>query len=173
MVANYANRGKTLEAMLEQSNAVYYARGVAVVQKVATPTTVLWREGRPAAAFHPHKSTVDFIGHAKGRPLAFDAKETREETRFPLANIEPHQIEFLERWWEAGGVAFLIVSFAALNRTFLLMIWQFLSAQGQMLKENRRSIPFALLADLGTEVASGNGAALDYLAVLQKLGEVS
>lgn len=29
-------------------------------------------------------------------PIAFDDKETKEETRFPLSNIQPHQMEFTE-----------------------------------------------------------------------------
>ncbi|MDU5083468.1 Holliday junction resolvase RecU [Tissierella carlieri] len=32
--------------------------------------------------------------------IAFDDKETKEETRFPLSNIQPHQMEFIENWYK-------------------------------------------------------------------------
>ncbi len=51
------------------------------------------------------KSTVDYIGLFKGVPIAFDAKETKIETRFDLSNIKEHQYHFLENWEKNGGIA--------------------------------------------------------------------
>ncbi|MBU5437614.1 Holliday junction resolvase RecU [Tissierella sp. MSJ-40] len=36
--------------------------------------------------------------------IAFDAKETKEETRFPLSNVQEHQIEFMKNWYKYGGI---------------------------------------------------------------------
>lgn len=61
-------------------------------------------------AYFDQKSTVDYIGVVQGIPVCFDAKECASE-RFPLANVHPHQIRFMQEFEEQDGVAFLIIYF--------------------------------------------------------------
>ena len=37
---------------------------------------------------------------------------------FPLHNIHPHQIAFMKKFEEQGGVAFIILSFTSKNETY-------------------------------------------------------
>lgn len=95
MKISQANRGRSFEQLIEHSNKQYQTKGKALIQKVPTPWKVI-RRGKQIVSAHPaEKSTVDFVGVADGKAIAFDAKSTRELTRFPLSNIEVHQMVFL------------------------------------------------------------------------------
>ena len=61
------------------------------------------------------QSTVDFIGCVMGKAIAFDAKETTNKTSFPLANIKKHQLDFLDYWEAAGGIAFFLIHFVKVH----------------------------------------------------------
>jgi len=41
-------------------------------------------------------STVDYLGHYKGYPVAFDAKESKSKKINIKSNFKPHQIQFLK-----------------------------------------------------------------------------
>ena len=116
-----SNKGRTFENFITATNDHYRAAGVAVIQKVPTPTANV--KGR---IIYHQKSTVDFIGSAKGIAVAFEAKETvgvkrpdgsrRPESSFPLYShdkmmISEHQIRFLEKWEKTGGWAFVLIRF--------------------------------------------------------------
>ncbi|MBC2722663.1 MAG: Holliday junction resolvase RecU [Desulfosporosinus sp.] len=77
--ANYANRGKSLEYLINFANQQYLAKRVALVQYIPTDWTVIRWGTQIISAFPAHKSTVDYIGvrNFKGEtvPLAFDAKQ--------------------------------------------------------------------------------------------------
>ncbi|WP_338114403.1 Holliday junction resolvase RecU [Tissierella carlieri] len=64
------------------------------------PMKPIRRGKQMVSADHKEKSMLNFIGLYKGIPIAFDAKEAKEETRFPLSNIQPHQMEFIENWYK-------------------------------------------------------------------------
>jgi recombination protein U len=53
---------------------------------------------------------VDYIGAVQGIPVCFDAKECSKDT-FPLANIHPHQVEFMRDFEAQGGLAFFLLFF--------------------------------------------------------------
>ena len=54
--ADYANRGKPLEDLINYANQQYLAKGVALVQKIPTPWTVVIRRGMRISAFPAQKS---------------------------------------------------------------------------------------------------------------------
>lgn len=58
-------------------------------------------------AYFEQRSTVDYIGAVQGIPVCFDAKECSVDT-FPLSNIHPHQVEFMNAFEQQGGIAFFL-----------------------------------------------------------------
>lgn len=156
----HANRGQGLEQLIEYANQQYAAKGIAQIQKVATPWKVIRKGKQIVSAFPEKKSTVDFIGVYKGQAIAFDAKQTENTTRFPFANIEEHQDLFMYRWMLNGGYAFYLIEFKAHNELFFVP-HTYLSAFGGM--ENRKSIPYEHLKAKFPTVKQGDGIVLDYL----------
>lgn len=54
--ADYANRGKPLEDLINYANQQYLAKGVALVHKIPTPLTGMRRGMRIVSAFSAQKS---------------------------------------------------------------------------------------------------------------------
>ena len=105
-------RGSTLEDFINLSNEKYLSSGLAVIQKIPTPIKPIKidKDSRHITlAYFDQKSTVDYIGVVQGIPVCFDAKETTVDT-FPLTNIHPHQITFMENFEKQHGISFIILS---------------------------------------------------------------
>ncbi len=167
MKISQANRGRSFEQLIEHSNKQYLAKGKALVQKVPTPWTVI-RRGKQIVSAHPaEKSTVDFVGVADGKPIAFDAKSTRELTRFPLSNIEVHQMVFLQNFHDQGGQAFVLIEFAKIYEVYLVPFPKLREYWNNARKGGRKSIPYDEMKHF-PKISSGNGIALDYLSVFDK-----
>ena len=99
MGRSHANRGKLLENIIEYSNKQYKSKGLATIQKVPTPIKILKTlPGGKILGFLEKKSTVDFTGVYNNTSVAFDAKQTSIKTRFPLENVESHQIRYMESY---------------------------------------------------------------------------
>ncbi|MGG1598501.1 Holliday junction resolvase RecU [Cohnella massiliensis] len=163
MRVSYANRGMALEQMIEYANSQYAAKGWAVIQKVATPFKVVRRGKEIVSAYPEEKSTVDFVGVSGSRALAFDAKSTMERTRFPLGNIEQHQMDFLKAWQDHGGISFFLIEFAKHREIYVV---PYSSMQDYWVKAReggRKSIPFEEMAQFA-KARQGRGVVLDYLA---------
>lgn len=162
-----ANRGRSFEQLIEHSNKQYQVKGKALIQKVPTPWRVI-RRGKQIVSAHPaEKSTVDFVGVADGKAIAFDAKSTRELTRFPLSNIEAHQMVFLQHFHDQGGRAFVLIEFAKIYEVYLVPFVKLREYWNNAQKGGRKSIPYDDM-NLFPRITSGNGVALDYLAALDE-----
>lgn len=95
-----------LEKRANRINQKYIRKKQAFIYKVPVPILPT-KKGLIAQS-----STVDYIGMLKGGQfIAFDAKMTAVTTRLDLANIKMHQIDFLERINELGGIGFFLVHF--------------------------------------------------------------
>jgi recombination protein U len=163
---SYANRGAALEQLIERVNIQVYTKGWGLIQKVPTPVTIIKKQGGRVVDGFVSKSTVDFIGHYKGRPVAFDAKQTKNKTSFPLKYVEDHQVSFLKNWHDTGGAAFLIVEFTTLQKYFFLpfpVLWEHWKEKE---RGGRKSIK---LENFTIEVTPGRGLVLDYLQPLESL----
>jgi recombination protein U len=115
-------RGSTLEDLLNRTNEKYRENGLALIQKIPTPITPINidKESRHITlAYFDQKSTVDYIGAVQGIPVCFDAKECHTDT-FPLANIHPHQVRFMEQFERQDGIAFLLISFTHRDEFYYL-----------------------------------------------------
>ena len=107
-------RGSTLEDMINRTNEKYADNKLALIQKIPTPITPIKidKENRHITlAYFEQKSTVDYIGAVQGIPVCFDAKECAVDT-FSLQNIHEHQVEFMGRFEEQGGVAFFLIFYS-------------------------------------------------------------
>ena len=115
-------RGSTLEDMINRTNEKYADNGLALIQKVPTPITPIKmdKEHRQITlAYFEQKSTVDYIGAVQGIPVCFDAKECAVDT-FSLQNIHEHQVEFMGKFEEQGGIAFFLIYFSHRDEFYYL-----------------------------------------------------
>ncbi len=111
MSYTHANRGRALEELLENINAIYRQKGIAVIHKVPTAwLPIRDRRGKITTAKVDKKASVDFLGVYAGRAVAFDAKHT-DGQRMRWDRLEEHQMAFLDAWAAAGGISFVLVGF--------------------------------------------------------------
>ena len=115
-------RGSTLEDMINRTNEKYADNCLALIQKIPTPITPIKidKEHRHITlAYFEQKSTVDYIGAVQGIPVCFDAKECAVDT-FSLQNIHAHQVEFMKRFEQQGGIAFFLIFYSHKNLFYYL-----------------------------------------------------
>ena len=99
-----------LEKLASKANMDFRKQNKALVLKVPTPIM------NTAKGLVAQQSTVDYTGLlVGGRYLAFDAKECRSRTSFPLQNIHQHQLLYLQLVKQLGGLAFFLVWFKEIN----------------------------------------------------------
>jgi recombination protein U len=114
-------RGSKLEQLIDFTNNFYNSKNIALVNKIPTPITPVAIDSKSrliTKAFFEKKGTVDYVGIAQGIPICFDAKET-DKKFLPLTNIHKHQIDFMGRFQNHGGIAFFIVYFHMYNQAIL------------------------------------------------------
>ncbi len=115
-------RGSTLEELLNRTNEKYMENHLALIQKIPTPITPVRIDPNSrqiTLAYFDQKSTVDYIGVVQGIPVCFDAKECRTDT-FPLANIHPHQVSFMEEFEKQNGIAFFLIFYTTKDLFYYL-----------------------------------------------------
>lgn len=91
-------------------------------------------------AYFDQRSTVDYIGAVQGIPVCFDAKECSAQT-FPLANIHPHQVKFMEDFEKQNGVAFFLIFFSQLNLFYYLPFQELLVYWRRMEEGGTEKLP--------------------------------
>lgn len=164
--------GKQLEMLLDRTNIQYANKGTADIKKVPTPTTVFKydaKTGRIRDGVYSKGEWVDYVGLAgNGRAVAFDAKETKVKTSFPLMdNLAEHQYTFLKSWHEKGAYTFLLVAFVDVAYEIYLVPFSMIDQYYQgALNGERKSIPYKEIAANCMRVESGNGVILHYLKEL-------
>ena len=134
-------RGSTLEDYINMTNEKYLANHLGLIQKIPTPITPIRMNKETkqiTLAYFGQKSTVDYIGAVQGIPVCFDAKECSAQT-FPLANIHPHQVKFMEDFEKQNGVAFFLIFFSQLNLFYYLPFQELLVYWRRMEEGGRKS----------------------------------
>lgn len=165
----YGNRGMTLEEDINLTNEYYKEKKIALIYKKPIPIKVLKvneTKTRIKDGFYEKKSTLDYSGIYKEKYIEFDAKETNNKTSFPLSNIHPHQIEHIKNVIFYKGIAFLVVRFNIINKTYIL--------EGQKLidfinTESRKSIPINYFEKNCKTVELKYRPRLDYLKLIDIL----
>ena len=103
-------KGNELEKQASKANLSYKKDNKALILKIPVP--ILYTQKGLVA----QQSTVDFAGLVDcGQFIAFDAKETKSKTSFPLSNIHQHQLTYLELVDALGGLAFFLVHFKSVH----------------------------------------------------------
>lgn len=168
---NYGNRGMGLENEINSTNEYYLNNNIAVIYKKPTPITIT-KVDYPSRydavikeAYFKTPSTTDYNGIYKGKYIDFEAKETKSKTSFSIYNIHQHQINHLERIINHGGIAFIIVRFTTLNKTFLLDAEKLIQYIGTYKK---KSIPISFFESKGYIIKDGFNPVIDYLSIIDK-----
>lgn len=162
-------RGSTLEDLINRSNEQYLEKGLALIQKIPTPITPVRidKEHRHITlAYFDQKSTVDYIGAVQGIPVCFDAKESAADT-FALQNIHEHQVSFMEKFEEQGGISFMILFYTARNELFYLPYADMRKFWDRARQGGRKSFRYEELDQTFLLRPSG-GILVPYLEALQK-----
>lgn len=165
---SYGNRGMDLEESINIANEYYIEKDLALIYKKPTPigiVDVTYENQKKIIkkAYFKEPSTLDYNGLYKGRYIEFEAKETKNKTSFPLANIHKHQIKHLKSVILHKGIAFLIIRINSLN--YILKGEDFLK---YIENKNRKSVEYKYIQEKGYLVKeSFNG--LEYLDVIDKI----
>lgn len=171
-IAQRGQLGKGLETLIDYTNTQYKGKKWADVRKVPTPFQITRTGPRPGEMIGRKQrgEWVDYVGVGQGRVYAFDAKETKKQS-LPLENLETHQYEFLESWWEQGACTFLIVAFTNKFEEIYLLPFETLQKYWVgMQNGERKSIPYKEFQENCDLIKSDRGVVLDYLGVLGKKG---
>lgn len=169
-----ANLGKELEAFIEAAHEMYKVRGQAVIQK-QHPEIVIQKiepneKGSPkiTEGYVKEQGAPDYMGIVNGRGICFDAKECQSNTSFPIKNVKDHQVEYLQRYKNQGGFAFLIIRFTKLSETYIVPIDKFISWWKKSKDGGRKSIPYEFFMMECEMVPVAGVSPCDYLPILRK-----
>ena len=162
-------RGSTLEEFINRTNEKYLENGLALIQKVPTPSTPINIDKATrhiTLAYFDQKSTVDYIGAVQGIPVCFDAKECNTDT-FPLQNIHEHQVVFMENFEKQRGIAFFLISFTARDEFYYLRLAKLLEFWNRAKEGGRKSFRYE---ELEPEffLPKSRGVLVPYLDMMQK-----
>ena len=172
---DYSNRGMNLEEDINLSNEYYRSIDKAYIYKKPTPiqiTKVDYPSRNKAVikeAYFLEPSTTDYNGIYKGKYIDFEAKQTSNNTSFPLGNIHKHQIKHIENVIRHKGVAFLIIRFTRLNETYFL--------EGKKLidyinNNTKKSIPHSYFLKNAKLIKDEYRPRIDYLKIVDEILEV-
>ena len=165
---NYSNRGMALESLINESNEYYVEKDIALIYKKPTPIgiseAVYTEHGRIIKnGYFKAPSTLDYNGIYKGKYIEFEAKETQSKTSFPLSNFHEHQLKYMKKVLEHGGICFVIIKIN--NGNYLLKgeeIIHFIETN------TRKSIPFNFIQERGHLIAEKYQPPLDYLKIIDE-----
>lgn len=166
------NRGMGLEKDLNDSCLYYKECNRALIYKKPTPIQVVKvdypnrNHAKICEAYYKVPSTTDYNGIYRGRYIDFEAKETRSKTSFSLKNIHVHQIEHLKKVKEHGGIAFVIIRFSTMNKTYLLDAKYMIEAYET---QHKKSITYQSIIENGYPITEGYSPRLKYLDVVDNI----
>ena len=172
----YKNRGMTLENDLNITNQYYVDNDIAYIYKKPTPIKVVKAVYNEKGyrvikeAYYSEPSTTDYNGIYKGHYIDYEAKETKNKSWFPIANIHEHQIKHLRNIEKENGISFLIIRFTVLDKTFLLKTSDFLNYIDSFKKS---TIPLSFIEEYGHLIKNKYNKRVDYLEIVDKIWRLS
>lgn len=164
----FGNRGMDLENLLNLSNRYYEEKNIALIYKKPTPIGIVDVHYNPRGkvidkAYFKAPSTLDYNGLYRGKYIEFEAKETKNKTSFPLANIHPHQIRHIRNVIMHGGIVFLVIQ---IQQIYLLDGQDFLN---YIDANERKSIPYSYIQEKGHIIKERIDPPLDYLPLVDQI----
>ena len=168
-ILNAGNRGMSFEEDINLSNDYYNEKNICLITKRPTPINIVkvdYTQGaKITSAYFEKQSTTDYNGIYKGRYIDFEAKNTKNKTSFPLANIPMQQIEHLKRVLLHGGIAFFLIQFESLGEVYLLDASYVIE---YYLHGERKSIPYEIFKKEGILIEQGLRPRLKYIDAVDK-----
>jgi recombination protein U len=155
--------------MVNRTNEKYADAGLALIQKVPTPITPIKidkEHGHITLAYFEQKSTVDYIGAVQGIPVCFDAKECAVDT-FSLQNIHDHQVEFMKKFEQQGGIAFFLIYYSHKDVLYYLPLEMLLYFWNRAKEGGRKSFRYDEL-NPSYVLPKKSGVLVPYLDMLQR-----
>lgn len=172
---NFSNRGMSLEDDINLTNQYYLNADIAVIHKKPTPVQIVnvHYPSRNRAvikeAYFKQPSTTDYNGLYKGRYIDFEAKETKNKTSFPLANVHEHQMKHLKQVIAHHGIGFILIRFSTFDETYYLDASTLIRYWDKMLAGGRKSIPYQDIKTLGNLIPFHFQKRVDYLKIVNQL----
>ncbi|MBQ7249759.1 MAG: Holliday junction resolvase RecU [Bacilli bacterium] len=164
------NRGMDFEAELNDTNAYYKEKGLAVFNKRPTPINIVkvdyTRGAKITEAYFETQSTTDYNGVYKGYYIDFEAKSIHGKTSFPLSNIPKQQIEHLKAVLAQGGIGFFLIDIVPLEKVYILPASYIIDFYE---KRERASIPLTEFPLHGKEVPQKYRPRYDFLPLIDEL----
>lgn len=168
-ILNAGNRGMSFEEDINLSNEYYNEKNICLITKRPTPVNIVkvdYTHGaKITSAYFEKQSTTDYNGVYKGRYIDFEAKNTKNKTSFPLANIPIQQIDHLKRVINHGGIAFFLIQFESLGEVYLLDASYVISFYEN---GDRKSIPYEEIKNVGSLVIQGLRPRLNYIDIVDE-----
>ena len=168
-ILNAGNRGMSFEEDINSSNDYYNEKNICLITKRPTPINIVKvdysRGAKITDAYFEKQSTTDYNGVYKGKYIDFEAKNTKNKTSFPLANITSHQIVHLKRVIEHQGIAFFIIQFEMLGEVYLLDASYVIDFYEN---NERKSIPYETIKQVGILIKQGIRPRLYYLDAVEE-----
>lgn len=165
---SHANRGMSLEAIINDANDYYLNNNIACIYKKYTPIGIVNVKNDKGTkiitkAYFKETSTLDYNGVYKGHYIEFDAKQTQNKTSFPLSNISNHQLNHIKNVIKHDGIIFLIIE---INKKFYILdgnkLINFVNSR------KRKSIPYSYFINNAYEIAFENNI-LNYIKSIDLL----
>lgn len=170
----FGKRGMRLEEMLNASNEWYRLKQQAVIHKKPTPIQVVGvdyparSKARITEAYYRQSSTTDYNGVYQGHYLDFEAKQTKQKTRFPLSNFHAHQIEHMAACVKQGGICFAIILFSLHDEAYLYPFEALIEDWEAFSRGGSASIPYERIKSQQLPIAFGVAPQLDYLKAVDR-----
>ena len=168
-ILNAGNRGMSFEEDINQSNAYYNDANICLITKRPTPINIVKVDYSKGAtithAYFEKQSTTDYNGVYKKRYIDFEAKNTKNKTSFPLANIPTQQIDHLKRVIKHGGIAFFLIQFESLLEVYLIDASYVIHFYEE---GERKSIPLEVIRKEGILIEQGLSPRLNYIKAVEE-----
>lgn len=169
MNMNMANKGQSLEVLVEHQNAMYLHRLIAKITKVDTKWVPERADGKITGAHVVKKSGLDFAGCLMGgHSIKFDCKQSEDPRGLLLKNIKEHQIKELREAERFAETAFLVCEILPLRKCYVIpsetaiQLWD--RWQGNKGLRGFNIIPVQCM----TEIESTVRGPCDYLAAIEE-----
>lgn len=154
-ITSYANRGLKFESLIEEKCIELQKQNIALIHKVPTEWKVIRNKAKIINAYPVSESKFcDFIGIYKNKAIAIEAKETKETTRFPFANIKDTQWDFFNLWCNLNGKGYYLIRFTEHKKVFMVEAITFQECRDNI---GRKSVPYDWFSD------KNNAIEIDYI----------
>nr|WP_275297886.1 Holliday junction resolvase RecU [Clostridium sp. YIM B02551] len=163
-----ANKGKDFEKEVIKANLFYKDSGQALIQKISTQWNIVRRGKEIIDAYPEGKSTLDFRGTIRGGiPISFDCKETLEHKGLPLANIEPHQIQYMKDAILVNETTFILCHLKKIDKKYYIP-GETVIDYWNLWQENKGKVGFNFIpVEEMEEIFFNEYYLLDYLQVIE------